>query len=127
MTYVIFSIDNVTDTHTLAKFLRHFDTQVALSRTKGYLVPCIGSYKGKLEQSFICRADDYLNYVVPYGAVNDQECVLGIDGYNCYSFTPTLGEEPAYLGEIKEVSKKKAMRSDGWTYRPDLNSYWIIK
>ncbi len=46
--YALFSIDNVTDTHTLAKFLRHFDTQVAMSRTKGYLVQCIGSYKGKL-------------------------------------------------------------------------------
>lgn len=127
MSYVIFSIDNVTDTHTLAKFLRHFDTQVALSRTKGYLVPCIGSYKGQLEQSFICREDDYLSYVVSYGAVANQECVLWVDSGNCFSYDPEMNEEPTYLGEIKEVSKKKAMKSDGWTYRPDLNSYWIIK
>lgn len=127
MTYVIFSIDNVTDTHTLAKFLRHFDTQIAMSKTKGYLKPCIGSYKGKLEQSFVCRTDDYLDFVEPYGAVDNQECVLWIDSDDCFLCDPEMSEEPTYLGELKEVSKKKAMKSEGWTYRPDMDIYWIIK
>ena len=127
MTYVIFSIDNVTDTHTLAKFLRHFDTQVALSKTKGYLQSCIGSYNGKLEQSFICLRDDYLDYVEPYGAVRNQECVLWIDLDDCYMCDPEMNEEPIFIGELKEVSKKKAMKSEGWTYRPDMDVYWVVK
>lgn len=127
MNYVIFSIDNVTDTHTLAKFLRHFDTQVALSKTKGYLKPCIGSYKGKLEQSFICHHDDYLDYVEPYGATANQESVLWLNDGDCFSCDPELNEEPVFLGELKEVSKKKALKSEGFTYRPDLDTYWVIK
>lgn len=127
MTYVIFSIDNVTDTHTLAKFLRHFDTQVAMNKAKGYLMPCIGSYNSKLEQSFICRTDDYLDYVEPYGAVANQECVLWVDSDGCFSCDPEMNEEPIYLGELREVSKKKAMKSEGWTYRPDMDVYWVVK
>lgn len=127
MSYVIFSIDDVTDTRKLAKFLRHFDTQVALTKTKGYLMSCIGSYKGKLEQSFICHYDDYLDFVVPYGVVTNQESVLWIDSGDCLMCDPEMNEEPIFLGELKEVSKKKALKSEGFTYRPDLDVYWVIK
>ena len=126
MSYVLFSIDNATDTHTLAKFLRHFDTQVAMGKTKGYLVQCIGSYEGRLELSFICNRKDYVDYVAPFGAVNNQDCVIEIQGDDCYLTDNDL-IFPSYMGTMKQVTKKKAMRSDGWTYRPDLNAYFVIK
>lgn len=126
MNYVLFSIDNAHDTHTLAKFLRYFDTQVAMGKTKGYLIQCIGSYKGSLELSFICNRKDYVDYVVPFGAVNNQECVIEIQGEDCYSTDNDL-IYPSYMGVMRQVTKKKAMKSDGWTYRPDLNAYFITK
>lgn len=126
MNYVLFSIDNVTDTHALAKFLRHFDTQVAMGKTKGYLVQCIGSYEGRLELSFICSRKDYVDYVVPFGAVNNQDCVIEIQGDDCYLTDNDLIFS-SYMGIMKQVTKKRAMKSDGWTYRPDLNAYFVIK
>lgn len=126
MNYVLFSIDNVTDTHTLAKFLRHFDTQVAMGKTKGYLIQCIGSYEGNIELSFICNKKDYVDYVVPFGVVRGQDCVIEIKGEDCYLSDNDL-IFASYMGVIKQVTKKKAMKSDGWTYRPDLNSYFVIK
>lgn len=126
MNYVLFSIDNVHDTHTLAKFLRHFDTQVAMGKTRGYLEQCIGSYEGSLELSFICNEDDYRDFVVPFGATNHQKSVIIIQGYECWScsYDLLIGE---YMGTVRAVTKKKALKSVGWTYRPNLDSYFVIK
>ncbi len=128
--YVLFSIDNVTNTHTLAKFLRHMDTQIVMGKTQGYLVQCVGSYKGKMEASFILNEKDYVDHVLPLEFTNKQESVLyldGDDGWLATSYDPFLGEATDILGYMEQVSKKKALKSDGFTYRPDLNAYWVAK
>lgn len=122
MNYVLFSIDNVTDTHTLAKFLRHFDTQVALKKTKGFLVQCIGMWKGQPEVSFLCREEDYEALVLPLEFTKSQECVIVVSGRNMECFINNN-----YIGRMVEVDKEKAFKSDGFTYRPDLDKYWVIK
>ena len=111
MTYVIFSIDNVTDTHTLAKFLRHFDTQVALSKTKGYLMPCIGSYNGKLEQSFICRTEDYLDYVESYAAIKVFED-YGFTAYEADDTDKDADESASQDTDSTEADKDSADSAD---------------
>ena len=126
MSYVLFSIDNVDDTHTLAKFLRYFDTQVALGKTRGYLEHCIGSYEGSLELSFICTEDDYKNFVVTFGATTYQKSVISIQGYECWSCSYDL-LICEYMGTVRATTKKKALKSRGWTYRPNLDSYFVIK
>ncbi|RTL05349.1 hypothetical protein EKK58_08080 [Candidatus Dependentiae bacterium] len=121
MNYVLFSIDSVHDTHTLAKFLRHFDTQVAMSKTKGNLVQCIGMWKGQLEVSFLCREEDYEAFVLPLGFTKNQECVITISGDKMECFI-----DDNYIGQMVEFTAKEALNSDGFTYRPDLNKYWMV-
>ncbi len=53
--YVIFAIDNDDNVHTNAKFLRYVDEREVMGKTKGKMKLCIGSYKGKLERSYIMR------------------------------------------------------------------------
>lgn len=122
MNYVLFSIDNVTDIHILAKFLRHFDTQRALMKTKGNLVQCIGMWKGKLEVSFLCREEDYEEFVKPLGFTNKQDCVILVSGPKMECFIDDF-----FIGQMEEVSKEEAFRSEGFTYRPDLDIYWVVK
>lgn len=122
MEYALFSIDGVDDTHTLAKFLRHFDTQRALCKTRGPLIHCIGMLDGKLEQSFICHIDDWIEHIVPFGYTKDQEAVITISGPKQECF---IGVD--FIGCMVEVSKKKAFKSIGFTYRPDQDKYWVIK
>lgn len=126
--YVLFSIDNVTNTHTLAKFLRHMDTQIVLCKTEGYLVQCIGYYKGRMETSFILNEKDYVDHVLPLEFTEDQECVFWTTGPEALTYScPFDLDGGDLIGVLKQTTKKKALKSDGFTYRPDLNAYWVIK
>lgn len=82
---VCFAIDNNTDTHIVAKFLRLMDTRRALGDLHGEVVQCIGMWsdddgKQYLEPSYMMDARDYYEYVEPSGYVDSQECVLRVPG-----------------------------------------------
>jgi len=123
--YVIFSIDDVNDVHKLSKFLHHVSVLDAMQKTKGKLKVCIGSYKGEMEQSFIMHEDDF-HHVSAY--VKGQESFLYVrDGHKgvVYADLHYNDGETVPLGQIKAVSKDEAMQQDAWTYRPDMNVYWV--
>jgi len=127
MKYTIFSIDNVSDLHSMAKFLRHVDTLRAMSQLRGNMIQCIGSYKGELEVSFMCRSDDFEAYILNSGYVDNQESILRVSECNKqYAELYFLAEQGRVsIGSLKSVDKATAMGHDAWTYRPDLNTYWI--
>ena len=135
MNYVIFSIDNVTDLHTLAKFTHHVDVQRAMQRMKGDMKLCIGAYKGVLEQSFIMTEHDFAAFIEAGEYMQNQESVLLIeDGHHgeMYASLHYLSGgvrdgEHVDLGILKSVDKSVALSKDAWTYRPDLNIYWITE
>lgn len=135
MNYVIFSIDNVTDLHTLAKFTHHVDVQRAMKRMKGEMKLCIGAYKGVLEQSFIMTELDFGAFIEAGEYVQNQESVLLIeDGHHgemyaslWYLDRGLRDGEHVSLGILKSVDKSVALSKDAWTYRPDLNIYWITE
>ena len=131
MNYVLFSIDKADDTHTLAKFLRHFDTQMAMQKTKGVLVQCIGQWKGKLEVSFLCRLDDYIEHIKPFGFTQDQECIFLISGWDMETFILDFDAEGEMqlepVGNMVQVTAAEAFANDGFTYRPDIDAYWVLK
>ena len=129
--YVIFSIDNATDTHTQAKFLRFMDTKRVMSELQMPPVSLIGKYLGKLEHSFMCEEQDFLKYVLPYGWVDGQDCVMVV-------WTTKAGNMMAYFrgissvyispsAPLEQVSAEEAFKSDGFTYRPDLDIYWVVR
>jgi hypothetical protein len=127
MHYVIFSIDKVSDLRTKAKFLRYIDTQRVMNYMKGTMVLCIGCYKGVLEDSFIIRSDDFDTFVRNSGYVDNQESVLHVRGKRMHCEFEYLKGGCDGGGRLIEVTPRTAFNSDGWTYRPDMNTYWIIK
>ena len=81
----VFAIDNNIVTHTLAKFLRHVDTQRAMGNLKGSIVHCIGSWVDDdgythLEPSYMVDSVDYYAVVADSGYVDKQICVLKVPG-----------------------------------------------
>jgi hypothetical protein len=128
-TFIIFSIDDVSDVHTQAKFLRHIDTLRSMGKMQGKVVPCIGMYKGELEPSYLVSAEDFFEFIaVPDGYVSGQESFLQIDvGHRGQQVASLLYLDTGLttLGRIKSVSKDVAMSHDAWTYRMDTNTYFV--
>jgi len=142
--YVIFAIDNDDNVHTNAKFLRYVDEREVMGKTKGKMKLCIGSYKGKLERSYIMRWDDFMEHIAESGYVDKQESILILrDGYygkvyatlkfnSAYNsdwpaeFT-NVGYDDLFLGEFKSVPAHEAQYEEAWTYRPDLDTYYVCE
>ena len=142
--YVVFAIDNDGDLHTNAKFLRYVDERVAMQKMKGTMKLCIGSYKGKLERSYILRWDDFMEHIAESGYVDNQESILILrDGYygkvyatlkfnSAYNsdwpaeFT-NVGYDDLFLGVFKAIPSNEAQYEEAWTYRPDLDTYYVCE
>lgn len=136
--YVIFAIDNDADLHTNAKFLRYVDERQAMGKMKGKMKLCIGSYMGVMERSYIVRWDDFVEHIAESGYVDNQESILVLrDGYygkvyatlkyNDHGYPMEDGLSDLFLGILKAVDKDEAMDNDGWTYRPDINQYFVVE
>jgi len=132
MKYTIFSIDGEADRNTVATFVMEFKLA---DKTTGNLVPCEGSYKGVQETSFICLTSDFNNWVLRSGYVLNQESVLRVSECNKKYTTleyldKTFYPNPekcrdVFLGCMKSVTKEEAYKQDAWTYRADLDQYFI--
>ena len=135
MNYVIFSIDDVHEVHTLAKFTHTVDVHRVMQRMQGDMKICVGAYKGVLESSFIMTEHDFAAFIEGSEYVLNQESVLLVeDGHkgNTYASLHYLSRgvrdgEHVDLGLLKSVDKSVALMQDAWTYRPDLNIYWITE
>jgi len=142
--YVIFAIDNDDNVHTNAKFLRYVDEREVMGKTKGKMKLCIGSYKGKLERSYIMRWDDFMEHIAESGYVDKQESILILrDGYygkvyatlkfnSAYNSDwpaefPNVGYDDLFLGEFKSIPASEAQYEEAWTYRPDLDQYYVCE
>ena len=142
--YVIFAIDNDADLHTNAKFLRYMDEREVMGKTKGKMKLCIGSYKGKLERSYIVRWDDFMEHIAESGYVDNQESILILrDGYYGVTYAtlkfnsayntdwpaefPNVGYDDLFLGAFKSIPSNEAQYEEAWTYRPDLDTYYVCE
>lgn len=128
MDYVIFAIDNDADLHTNAKFLRHVDQLRAMGKLNSSMKLAIGCYLGKLERSYILRKDDFEAHVLESGYVDDQESFLVLrDGYYgvVYATLEYQSGDKVFLGTMEQVDAEEALAGEAWTYRPDLNAYFI--
>jgi hypothetical protein len=126
---VIFSIDDQS-IHGLKKFLKYLDDLSAMGKFKGKPIICTGSYLGKIEVSFITLEEDYLTKIKGYGFTDKQESVMVVYTDHKNRMTGKLlyaNGEVMSLGEVKGVTKEKAMTKDSWTYRGDVNKYWVCE
>ncbi|PHS03641.1 MAG: hypothetical protein COA78_17480 [Blastopirellula sp.] len=126
MVYVLFSIDDVADTHTLAKFLRHMDGLSARGMLDTPLQLLHGMWKGRLEQSFILTKRDFYYRVAPNWVVG-QEAVFQVSGEWHMSVTQVDSDGKKEVGRMYQTTAKEALNSDGFTYCPIRDIYWVLK
>ena len=129
MNKIIFAIDDNTDLHTVAKFMRHMDTCRAMNTLKGSFVQCIGCYNGVIEPSYMMDERDYRQLVESYSYASGQESILHVPGDVRQPCTlEFVGGEPRLsLGAMHEVSAAKAMQCNSWTYVMATNKYFTTE
>jgi hypothetical protein len=122
---ICFAIDNCSNLHETAKFLRLMDTQRALGKMQGTMVLCIGSYEGLLEPSYIVNEKDFYDIVEPSGYVNEQDCVLEIPGDTRQPCTLKYYDGGTYsVGPMKRVHKDEVPYLNSWTYVQATQQYF---
>ena len=126
---IIFAIDNNTDTHAVAKFLRHIDTCRAMNTLKGRFVHCIGCYNGVMEPSYMMDERDYRQLVERVGYTAWQESILHVPGDVRQPCTLEFlsGEPHVSLGAMREISAAEAMQCTSWTYVMATNKYFTTE
>jgi len=122
---VYFSIDNWGNLRKLSKFLKIMETARVMSKLEGKFNILQGSYNGVPELSFSCHRKDFEDYVVRYGWVVNQTCVLVVREDNtAYLEYPSSTME---LGIFTNVSEAEAKMSTGWTYNPEDRTWWTTR
>lgn len=100
------------------------------SEMQGNVVPLIGCYKGQRENSFICRTDDFNDFIRDTAFMAGQESVIHVASGNKmesrleYLDGTTPGEN---LGCMHSVCREEALASEAWTHNPLTGDYWIAK
>ena len=126
MARVIFSIDNYYDLHSLAKFLRYMDTKRASGMLRGKFEILMGSWGGIPEVSFECEAQDFADYVIPFGCNKGQDSILVIfDQIDVFLVSGSRASER--IGTWTEVSELEAKMAEGYTYKPEEEKWYLIK
>lgn len=129
MSVCIFSFDT-KDVLTAAAQYQAIKANPAL---EGGIMPVFGSWRGRVEQSFVMDTDDFKAHVLHSGMVDNQEAFLVVSSCNkAYAklwYPREEGTDACWIGVgcMHQVDKDEAMASEGWTYRPDMNAYWVCK
>jgi hypothetical protein len=122
---VIFSIDNGENPNTALLFESSFNNHPKRSSN---LTPAYGCYEGATEKSYVCNRKDFNEIVVAWGWVSNQKCVLGVTSCNkAYAQLEYANGDIEQFGCMHSVTEEEALSSTEYTYRPDLNCYWIAK
>ena len=128
MTNVIFSIDGEEIAETREEFYRY------LSRRGVSAVPAVGCYKGAREFAWVMAKPQFDAAIRASVFVVEQESVMLVT--SCNKMYATLeyldsdegcGNRLEFLGSMHEVSPEEAEASDAWTYRADMDVYWVAK
>jgi len=118
-TFIIFEIDNPTAARLMA-----VEDLFEGSNTKP--VSCTGGWEGDTSPSFIARMDDFDRLIRPSGYVDNQDCFMTVSECNkmyCGLAWADGHYEP--MGNMTQVTEEQALAAPGYTYRHDLDIYWM--
>lgn len=129
MSVIIFSLD----TQEVLAAAAQYHAIKCNPLLEGSIMPVFGSWRGKVEQSFVMNLDDFKNHVLHSGWVDNQEAFLVVSSCNkAYAhlwYPREEGTDACWIGVgcMHQVSAEEARQSEGWTYRPDMGAYWVCK
>ena len=127
MRYTLFSIDNPTAS-VVAQFFATFN---ATPGTQGNLIQCLGKWNNEPQETSFCALSHDFDLMHSHHPqyFRKQSAVLRVSENNNqeafieWLYRPCTVER---LGVLRAVDQQTALKHQGWTYRPDLNQYWII-
>lgn len=121
--YIIFSASLSTATQT-ENIIRTSEMIQALTK-RGIQYKIIeGSYKGARETSFIAVYDPVIEDLA---ASFEQESVLILGPFDDAKLVYLNTEQTVNLGKLVKVDEATAKASESWSFRPDLNQYYITR
>lgn len=121
---VIFSADLSLLTDEQNKLKRDY-VKFRLDRLGVPFIKVQGAYKGTKEHSFLVHGSN-LKAAQDLAKLTGQESILVRDE-DGVAFLEYQNGTRERLGHMVAVSKDEALASDAYTYRPDLNTYYIVK
>jgi len=129
MSYVIFSIDNEDNPFAMHLFMDYIDMVRSRAKTSN-LIPCVGSYRGQKENALMWSLKDFNEHIRGTIFVAQQESILHVASGNKMEAELEYLQKPTFnffIGCMHQVCKEEALASEAYTYRPDLNMYWVAK
>ena len=124
---VIFAIDNDTDLHQVAKFMRYMDTAKAMGDLRGSFIIGTGCYNNKIETCYIVDERDFKDVIIKSNYTDHQECILVVPADTRQPCTLVGHGWSDTINPMKEVSQKEAFKSDNWTYVHESNRYYTTE
>lgn len=85
-----------------------------------------GSYKGQTEASYIVDAS-LLDNVLGLAKAHRQESILILDQDRNASLYYVKSGLNTPIGRLVPASEAVALSKEAWSYRPDLNTYYIVE
>lgn len=125
---VLFSVDSPSDIHEYNAAVRQLSQMEAMGKI-AECVPCIGSYDGFLEPSFMVLAGDFEKHIRGQFFMDGQESILRVPGDQRQPCVLEFLETGSRLsvGPMKCVTKRQALSVNSWTYRLDSNQYFTTE
>jgi hypothetical protein len=130
MKYRIFSIDGAGNALHTNQFVQWFRNDPQMT---GNLIPLIGCYKGEVEASFICNAEDFQRVqrspTTRDSWIARQEAVMRVSACNKMYVELQMMATGVItsLGSMHEVTEAEAKKHQAWSYRPDNGTWFICK
>lgn len=124
---VIFCIDT-SDIHEYARAVRKLSEYEAMGKI-AEVIPCIGSFEGKLEHSFMMLARDFDKHIKPLWFMDNQQCILRVPGDVRQPCVLEYLESGARLsiGPMRQIPKSKVHYGHHWTYVIETDSYYTTE
>ena len=128
MSYVIFSIDNESNPMALKAFEGYIH-DIQFDCASDLYTKLVGCYKGQKENAWIWSLEDFNKHLRGRVWIAEQESILHVASGNKMEATlEYLDNTPnVELGCMHQVCRAEALASEAYTYRPDLDIYWVAK
>ena len=128
MSYVIFSIDNESNPMALKAFEGYIH-DIQFDCASDLYTKLVGCYKGQKENAWIWSLEDFNEHLRGRVWIAEQESILHVASGNKMEATlEYLDNTPnVELGCMHQVCRAEALASEAYTYRPDLDIYWVAK
>jgi hypothetical protein len=100
--------------------------EILKSKGLDVVIPCIGSYNGETEDSYIVPMSEHGKVMELAREYNQESVLIRYADGECYLYFLDDGSM-VELGKLVPVSEGEAKESDSYTYRPDLGTYYVTK